>query len=97
MTSLLGAIFLRLGKLLARQKKQEEKEDANMEAVKNGLRTLLRNELIETHRKYVEAGIPVPLAVKEYTERTYCAYHDLNGNGTGTRLYNDIMDAPTEG
>lgn len=96
-TALLGAIFRRLGKLLKHQKEQDEKENADMKAVKNGVRTILRNELIKTHREYVEKGLPVPLAVKEYTEKTYCDYHELDGNGTGTSLYNDIMDAPTEG
>lgn len=96
-TTLLGAIFSRLGKLLTHQKEQDERETANMQAVKNGVRTILRNELIKTHREYIEKGLPVPLAVKEFTEKTYCDYHELDGNGTGTAIYREIMEAPTEG
>ena len=89
-TGLIGLVCTVLFKLL-------KEERANAKAMRNGMRTLLRNELIKTHREYVESSGKCPLAVKEYTERTYKAYHELDGNGTGTTMYEDIMALPVEG
>ena len=67
------------------------------EAQKDGLRTILRNELIVMHRDLVEGRGWCTLADKEYAERTYQSYHELGGNGTGTALYEDIMALPIKG
>ena len=63
-------------------------------AQQDGIRTLLRNELVRLHRDLVEAQGWCTLEDKEYAERTYIAYHELGGNGTGTVLYEDIMALP---
>lgn len=64
------------------------------DAQQDGIRTLLRNELVRLHRDLVEAQGRCTLEDKEYAERTYIAYHELGGNGTGTVLYEDIMALP---
>ena len=64
------------------------------DAQQDGIRTLLRNELVRLHRDLVEAQGWCTLEDKEYAERTYIAYHELGGNGTGTVLYEDIMALP---
>lgn len=64
------------------------------DAQQDGIRTLLRNELVRLHRDLVEAQGWCTLEDKEYAERTYIAYHKLGGNGTGTVLYEDIMALP---
>lgn len=64
------------------------------DAQQDGIRTLLRNELVRLHRDLVEAQGWCTLEDKEYVERTYIAYHELGGNGTGTVLYEDIMALP---
>lgn len=64
------------------------------DAQQDGIRALLRNELVRLHRDLVEAQGWCTLEDKEYAERTYIAYHELGGNGTGTVLYEDIMALP---
>ena len=64
------------------------------DAQQDGIRTLLRNELVRLHRDLVEAQGWCTLEDQEYAERTYIAYHELGGNGTGTVLYEDIMALP---
>lgn len=64
------------------------------DAQQDGIRTLLRNELVRLHRDLVEVQGWCTLEDKEYAERTYIAYHELGGNGTGTVLYEDIMALP---
>ena len=64
------------------------------DAQKDGIRTILRNELIVLHRGLAEEQGWCTLADKEYAERLYQAYHELGGNGTGTKLYEDVMKLP---
>ena len=80
------------GWLLNGHRKEEERERA-MEA---GLRTLLRAELLEIHAKHLPSG-HVPLPVMDEVERIYQAYHSLGGNGTGTKIYEELKALPTKG
>ena len=74
--------------------KSHRKEEARDRAMETGLRTLLRAELLEIHAKYVPLGY-IPVAVMEEADRVYKAYHSLGGNGTGTKIYEEIKALPT--
>ena len=95
-TALLGYI---IGKTReyhkAQQRKDTEREKLD-HAMQIGMRSLLRNALMETHRRCVIQQGYCEVADKEITERNYLAYHDLGGNGTGTRLYSAIMELPVK-
>ena len=65
-------------------------------AMKHGLEALLRQKLIEIHHKTVAAGKPVPYDTKAQADMLYTAYHDLGGNGVGTRVHDEIMAAHVE-
>lgn len=60
-------------------------------AMRDGMRSLLRQQLIDYHREYVVGGIPCPVRVKEQATSVYESYHALGGNGTGTQLWQEIM------
>ncbi|MFT8358563.1 hypothetical protein [Bifidobacterium aquikefiri] len=62
-------------------------------AFTQGMRVLLRARLIDIHEKYVEHDDLCPVNVKEEADEVYTAYHELGGNGTGTHLHEEIMDA----
>ena len=62
-------------------------------AVVHGLRVLLRAEIIRIHREYVEAGRLVPVEVMDEADDAYEAYAALGGNGTGTKMHDEIMAA----
>lgn len=64
-------------------------------SVKMGLRSLLRAEIICQHDKYIKKGT-CPIYAKEELEKTYIAYHGLGGNGTGTKMYQEVMALPEE-
>ena len=85
-TALLGMVIGRLGTLVKRARGQDK-------AMKDGMCVLLRARLIELHERYVEQGEPCPVDVKSEADQTYAAYHSLGGNGTGTHLHEEIMDA----
>lgn len=61
-------------------------------AIKTGLTCELKAQIVEMHRRYVVVGEPCPVSETERMDETYHAYHDLGGNGTGTRLWQQFMD-----
>ncbi len=63
-------------------------------AIVSGMRTLLRNELVAMHREWAEEKGYVTLEALEYAQETYEAYHGLGGNGSGTKLWEDINALP---
>lgn len=84
-TSVIGAA---VGALVATGRRTRA-EDA---AMKQGMRSLLRRELIELHRVYAAEMGSCPVVVKEHAAQVYTAYHALGGNGTATALYEEIRD-----
>lgn len=62
-------------------------------ALLQGMCALLRAELIRIHEAYVQAGRPIPVEVKDEADDVYASYHQLGGNGLGTRLHQEIMAA----
>lgn len=65
-------------------------ESAAREAERMALRALLRNELVRMHREWVEQKGYITLEALEYARQTYEAYHAIGGNGTGTKLFEDM-------
>lgn len=64
-------------------------------ALENGVQCLLRAEIIRNHDKYMERK-HCPIYAKEALKRAYTAYHALGGNDVATRLYDEVMELPTE-
>ncbi|ETY72205.1 hypothetical protein [Bifidobacterium moukalabense] len=62
-------------------------------AMVRGMRCLLKTELIRIHRDTVQAGLPVPIDVKNEADDLYSCYHALGGNGVGTHLHAEIIAA----
>lgn len=64
-------------------------------ALADGVQCLLRAEIIRNHDKYMEKK-HCPIYAKEALKRAYNAYHRLGGNDVATRLYDEVMELPTE-
>ena len=60
-------------------------------AMRDGVCSLLRSELVSAHRDYCEKQGYMSLEDKEYVQRTYDAYARLGGNDVGHRLYSELM------
>lgn len=69
---------------------------AQMVATRRGIRALLRADIVRLYNKYHEDLKYCPIFVKDALEDEYKQYHALRGNGVGTKLYEQIMDLPTE-
>lgn len=64
-------------------------------ALEDGVQCLLRAEIIRNHDKYIDRGT-CPIYAKEALRRAYNSYHSLGGNDVATRLYEEVMELPTE-
>lgn len=83
-----------LGWVAGKMSAVTRQERSESRALKNGVRALLRSELMRTHHQAVSAGW-CTTTDKEVMERTYQAYHDLGGNGIATNLHDEMMALPT--
>lgn len=98
-TSILGAVAsYALAKLKAERKKRQEakaSQEAHEDAQTQGMRSILRGEIIRSHDKYIERGF-CPIYAKEALQSQYDAYHRLGGNGVITKLFHDVMELPEQ-
>lgn len=62
---------------------------------RNGMRSLLKNEIIRVYEKYISLGY-CPSYVKENIKDVYDSYHKLKGNGMCTSMVNDLYKLPNE-
>ena len=72
-----------------------KRQQIENDALREGLRSLLRNELISICRKALDKGA-LPLHRDEQISKLYQAYHGLGGNGSVTRLVKDTLELPHE-
>ena len=62
-------------------------------AMRAGMRALLWRELKNIHAEAMTNG-GMTVANRRHLENVYGAYHDIDGNGTGTRMFEDSMQTP---
>ena len=98
LTALMGYVVW----LLQEQRKQKkidsierderiEAERKQREANSRGTMLLLKVKLHEYHDKYAELG-EIPSYAYQNFEEMYEAYHDLGGNGTGTKMHEEMKE-----
>ena len=64
-------------------------------ALEQGMLSLLRAEIIRQNDKYSDRGF-CPIYAKDALQKEYDAYHQLGGNGTITKIFNNTMALPEE-
>lgn len=62
--------------------------------VENGLQALLRDRIIQSYNHYIDKG-NCPIYALENVNKMYDEYHALGGNGTVTKLVNELRELPT--
>jgi len=63
--------------------------------LKNGLKALLRNEIVRIYETYTKLGY-CPSYMKENANEIYINYHKLKGNGMATSMINEINKLPVK-
>lgn len=65
-----------------------------IELVENGVQALLRDRIIQSYNHYTDKG-HCPIYALDNITKMYDEYHALGGNGTVTKLVEEIKELPT--
>ena len=88
-------LFALLGALVGRLYSKVIDMRKRTKAIEDGIRALLRNDIIKAYNKCQEKGY-CPIYEMENIEELYKQYHELDGNGTITELVERIREFPTQ-
>lgn len=91
MTILVGYV----GVKLKRRDLEKEKEREESEAIKNGIRAVLRDRILQAYNHFSRIG-KIQIEELENISNMYIAYHNLGGNGVITSIYNKVLEIPHE-
>lgn len=83
-----------MGGAIKRMKKQYEKAKTDNEAIKSGMKALLRAEIIATYNHYADTKT-LPIYARENLYGLYREYEALGGNGAIKDLMEIACDWPT--
>jgi hypothetical protein len=75
--------------------KRIHKQSCDQKALKDGTQSLLRSEIIRCYDVYTERGY-ISIHGLESVLAMYDAYHALGGNGTVTKLMEELRELPVK-
>lgn len=87
---LFGCVTAGIGIILRRISKKLENERKRNEAIENGVKDILRIQILDTYDRCKTAGV-ISVARKDAIDSAYRSYHALGGNGTITQVHSEIM------
>ena len=90
--SLLWTTIIKKRLDLAEKKAEEDRKRS--EAIENGVRDMLRIQILDTYDKCVQSGRVISVSRKDAIDSAYNSYHALGGNGTITHVHDEIMEMP---
>lgn len=88
-----GLIIAALSAGYARISKRLKEERIRNQAIENGVRDILRMQILDTYEKCKVAGV-ITVSRKDAIDSAYNSYHALGGNGTITQVHNELMSMP---
>jgi hypothetical protein len=63
-----------------------------MSALKQAIKVILRSQIVEAYKTYVQDGEPLTVERRDEIVEAYQAYKTLGGNGTGKQMYEAICE-----
>jgi len=93
LTVLFGALTTLFAALLARAQAAARKDRAEAGAVKRGVQALLRDRILQAYWHYMDKGC-CPIYAQENIHDMYAEYKNLGGNGTISRLVEEVCALP---
>lgn len=90
---LFGLVTAGVGIALRRISKALQKEKLRNQAIEDGVRDILRMQILDTYERCTQAG-KISVSRKDAIDSAYKSYHALGGNGTITQVHNEIMEMP---
>lgn len=95
-TVMVGSLWHFMSKSVKRQAEAmrlaKERQEESERRASEFRRSMQRAELIRYFRIVVEQGNPITPEELSHIDSTYESYHGENGNGTGTFMYEKIME-----
>jgi len=89
-----GILIAILGGLYKRLSGKVQQNRIENAAIRDGLRSLLRRQIIEDCENSISEGF-CPATRKDTIQDMYSSYHALGGNGVVTKLVEQMMNLPT--
>ena len=86
-----GAVAAGLSAGYAHLKKRLREETEKNRAIENGLRDILRIQILDSYDKCISTG-SISVSRKDALDSAYKSYHALGGNGTITQVHKEIME-----
>lgn len=90
---LFGAVSTGVSVALRNVNKRLKEERERNQAIENGLRDVLRLQILDNYEK-ANADGKISVSRKDAIDSAYKSYHALGGNGTITQIHNEIMEMP---
>jgi uncharacterized protein YsxB (DUF464 family) len=90
-----SAVALGIGAAYKRLAKKLHQQICDQKALKEGTLALLRSEIIRIYDKYTYRE-QIPIYAMENVLALYDAYHELGGNGTITKLIEELRALPSQ-
>lgn len=75
---------------------QVKRLSARDAALYEGMKALLRRQLVDDFEEYVVDGAPMSIERKQEIADCYAAYHALGGNGVGDEMYVKLSNVKME-
>lgn len=88
---LFGVLIAVLSAGVKTVKNRLKQQAQEQEALKHGLIAILHDRLFQSGMYFIGKG-EIGLSELKNIEKLYEAYHALGGNGTGTEVYERVMD-----
>lgn len=88
-----GLIVTGLTAGVTRINKKLKEEKTRNQAIENGVRDILRMQILDTYERCKVAGT-ITVSRKDAIDSAYGSYHALGGNGTITQVHNELMGMP---
>jgi len=85
-----GLIVAALSAGYAKISKRLKDEKVRNQAIENGVRDILRMQILDTYDRCKAAG-SISVSRKDAIDSAYNSYHALGGNGTITQVHNELM------
>lgn len=87
-----GLIVAGLSAAYTHLSKRFKAEQAKNQAIENGLRDILRIQILDSYDRCVQNGRVISVSRKDAIDSAYKSYHALGGNGTITQAHREIME-----
>ena len=88
---LFGLIVAGLGWAYRNLAKRFKAEREKNQAIENGVRDILRIQILDSYDKCVANGRKITVSRKDAIDSAYRSYHALGGNGTVSQAHDEIM------